>query len=183
MAFRAMKKLKAKVIACFVQVKTKEDGAAAIEFALVAMPFFGLLFGIFEMAYVFWANGVFTEAVNPVARLVLVGKAQTSNMDEGAFREKICERASAMFDCEKFVIDVRPYPSFREIKEVGLVKDGQVEAVQYNTGSTGEIIMVRVGYPWKSIMPFVGFMNLDLSNMHGGYRMLQATNVFKNEDY
>jgi len=40
----------------------KSDGAAAVEFALVVVPFFALMFAIIELALVFWAGQVLETA-------------------------------------------------------------------------------------------------------------------------
>ncbi|HUO53892.1 MAG TPA: TadE family protein, partial [Rhodoblastus sp.] len=45
-------------------------GVAAIEFAMVAVPFIGLLAAIFETAFVFFVHEAFDNTVNNVARQV-----------------------------------------------------------------------------------------------------------------
>ena len=41
----------------------KEDGATAIEFGMVAAPFFALLFAILETVFVFYAGQTLENAV------------------------------------------------------------------------------------------------------------------------
>ncbi len=40
-----------------VRFGRKDDGAAAVEFAFVVVPFFAILFAIIELALVFFAEG------------------------------------------------------------------------------------------------------------------------------
>ncbi len=57
-----------------------EDGATAVEFALVATPFVALLIAILETALVFFAQQVLQTAATQSARLIMTGQAQTANM-------------------------------------------------------------------------------------------------------
>jgi Flp pilus assembly pilin Flp len=54
----------------------KDDGAAAIEFAMVAAPFLALVFAILETAIVFFAGQVLETATADSARLIMTGQAQ-----------------------------------------------------------------------------------------------------------
>src|SRR5687768_15437920 len=88
-------------------------GAAAIEFAIVAAPFFALLFAIMETALVFFAGQVLESAVGDAARMIMTGQAQKEGFSEARFKQEICDRAGGMFDCSSGVaVDVRTYTSF-----------------------------------------------------------------------
>ena len=51
-------------------------GATAVEFALVAAPFFALLIAILQTALIFLAQQVLQTATTEAARLVMTGQAQ-----------------------------------------------------------------------------------------------------------
>ena len=53
-------------------------GSAAVEFALVAPLFFGLLFAIIELAMVFFASQVLETATQDSARMIMTGQAQSA---------------------------------------------------------------------------------------------------------
>ena len=55
----------------------RNDGAAAVEFALVAAPFLALVFAIMETAIVFFAGQALETAVADTSRLIMTGQAQT----------------------------------------------------------------------------------------------------------
>ncbi|MHA1524338.1 MAG: TadE/TadG family type IV pilus assembly protein, partial [Alphaproteobacteria bacterium] len=49
------------------------DGVAAVEFAIVAAPFFAILFAIFETAFVFYADLMLDTGLAQAARMVRTG--------------------------------------------------------------------------------------------------------------
>src|SRR5918997_2410547 len=91
----------------------REDGSAAVEFGIVLMPFLALMFAIIETALVFFAGQTLETAGADAARLIMTGQAQTKPLDQNAFKQEVCKRLVAMFDCTTGVhIDVRTYQSF-----------------------------------------------------------------------
>jgi len=56
--------------------RKNEDGATAIEFAFVALPFFALLFGIMELAIVFFINSALVHSTSEAGRHIRVGNFQ-----------------------------------------------------------------------------------------------------------
>src|SRR3954464_12723717 len=82
-------------------------GSAAVEFALVAPIFFGLLFAIIELAMVFFAGQVLETATQDSARLIMTGQAQMSALTQTQFKNLVCTKLIGMFDCANGVsIDV-----------------------------------------------------------------------------
>jgi Flp pilus assembly protein TadG len=169
----------------FKRLKRDEGGAAAIEFAIVALPFFAIMFATFEVAMIYWAQGVLTEAVEPQARRGMTGELQkTGNLTLQGVRDSICEKAGAMLDCSKFIIDVRTLPDFTQLANRSLLSSGgDIIATQFDFGKRGDIVMMRVGYPWTTIFPFTSGITFDLGNMGNGQRLLQVTSVIRNEKF
>ena len=64
----------------------QQDGAAAIEFGLVAAPFLALVFAIMETAIVFFAGQALETAAADSARLIMTGQAQTQGFDQAKFK-------------------------------------------------------------------------------------------------
>ena len=71
--------------------RREDDGVTAVEFALVSVPFLGLLFAIFETAFVFFAVQGVEAAVNDAARMVMTGQVQyVSGISSAAeFKDKV----------------------------------------------------------------------------------------------
>lgn len=176
----------AKIVRSFAR---REDGATAVEFGLVALPFFGLLFAIIETALVFFASQVLETAAADSARLILTGQAQTTlALTKETFKEEVCKRIHGLFSCEAGVhVDVQKFPSFANVNLNNLVgpdkqfivgPDGK-PVTKYEPGDASEIVVVRLFYKWPTIVPLMG---LNLDNMAGG-RLVVATAAFRNEPF
>jgi len=164
--------------------RAARGGNAAIQFALVGPLFFCLLFAIIEVALIFFAGQYLETATQDSARLILTGQAQTANYTQTQFKNDLCSRIVALFDCQNGVyIDVKSYSSF-----TGITLSDPIDAnnnftsagLSYSAGSAGDIVVVRVFYQWPLFVTGLGF---NLSNLSGGKRLLTATAAFRNEPY
>ncbi len=68
-----------------------QRGATAVEFALIAIPFFGLLFGAIEIARVLWVWNAAAEATRLGARMAVV-----CDMNDADIRTRMRERLGAL---------------------------------------------------------------------------------------
>jgi Flp pilus assembly protein TadG len=181
------------------QLARKEDGAAAVEFALVVAPFLALLFAIMETSLIFFAQQTLEKATTDAARQIMTGQQQTSTATDTPqdayrkFKEKICGPTNPlpMFSCaaDKMIIDVQTYgfTSFGSA-QTGKPTDPNF-AGSYNPGGPGCIVVVRVIYKWPVFG--IGFSLPNLMNINfsvadaqgGGVRTLISTAVFRNEPY
>src|SRR6187551_2094422 len=64
----------------------RDDGAAAVEFGMVAAPFLALMFAIMETALVFFASQTLETAVADSARLIMTGQAQQGSFTQAQFK-------------------------------------------------------------------------------------------------
>lgn len=164
----------------------QQDGAAAIEFALIAAPFIGLTFAILETALVFFAGQTLETAASEAGRLVMTGQAQTLGYSQADFKTKaVCAfLAGGLFDCTNGVyVDVKSYNNFTSVNNTAPVDSGgqfDTTKMNYSTGSPGCIVTVTLYYQWPIYVTFFGDR---LSNQNGGNRLLAATSVFRNEPY
>jgi Flp pilus assembly protein TadG len=168
-----------------VRFGRKNDGAAAVEFAIVAVPFFAILFAIIELAFVFWAGQVLETAVHDTSRLVMTGQAQKQNFDQARFKTELCARVLGLFSCDAgMIIDVRTSGAFAtaNLGKPAFKANGQVDdtGFQYQTGGPGDIVVVRVMYEWPL---FVRTFGLDLADTPSGRRLLMSAVAFRNEPY
>jgi Flp pilus assembly protein TadG len=161
----------------------KNDGAAAVEFALVAAPFLALVFAIMETALVFFAGQTLETAAADSARLIMTGQAQTQGFDQAKFKQEVCKRIFALFNCSAGMqIDVRTYTSFSAIDNSKPVDaNGNLKNnFTYSPGGPGEIVVVRLMYQYPVYVSLLGF---NLADMAGGKRLIMATSAFRNEPY
>jgi len=159
------------------------EGAAAIEFGLVAAPFLGLLFAIMETAFVFFAGQSLEYAASQAGRLIMTGQQDAAQWDQAAFKTQVCNRIVALFDCSsKLYVNVQKYSSFSGAGTTPPYTDGQLDPskVKYEPGAPGDVIVVQLYYQWPI---YVSLLNSKLSNQNGSHRLLVATNAFRNEPY
>jgi Flp pilus assembly protein TadG len=161
----------------------RQDGAAAVEFALVAAPFLALLFAIIETAFVFFASQMLEATAADSARLILTGQAQTAGYTQTNFKDAVCARVYGVFDCANgMTVDVKNYSTFAAVNNTSPVVNGQLDTsgVTYVPGGPGCIVVVKLYYQWPLFVTGLGY---NISNLSGGKRLLVATSVFRNEPF
>jgi len=162
-------------------------GSAAVEFALVAPVFFGLLFAIIETGIMFMAGQVLESVTQDAARSILTGQAQTASYDMAHFKSNVVcpagSLASVLFDCVNGVyVDVQSYSTFASVTFSNQI-DGSnnfINNMQYNPGGPGQIVVVRLFYQWPLFVTGLGF---NIANLTGSKRLLMGTAAFQNEPY
>src|SRR5258708_4815083 len=161
----------------------REDGAAALEFAIVAAPFIALLLATVQTALAFFAGQVLESAVADSSRIILTGSA--AGMSQSTFATKACGKDQALFSCSRLMIDVQTASSFGAANTAlpTLTFDGNGNVTnnwKFQPGTPGDIVIMRVMYQWPV---FLGPLGLSLSNESNGNLLLMATAAFKNEPY
>jgi Flp pilus assembly protein TadG len=164
--------------------KKAQDGAAALEFALVALPFFLLLYAIFDVALIFFASTTLENGIVSAARQIRTGQAQAANMSEEQFRDLVCAEISMLLACDtRLGIDVRTFNGWGPAQNLpgGLDQNGNLSGnMNFEPGDAGDVVVVRAFYTWPMLTPTVG---TQFSNMAGGMRLLEASTAFRNEPF
>ena len=158
-------------------------GATAVEFAMIAAPFFFLLFAMIEVAAVFFTGTVLENAVLEAAREIRTGQAQAGGMTRTGFRTEICDRIEIVGDCDRVEIDVQVFENFNAVNQPSPVgQDGSMDTAGFgwDPGTAGDIVLVRVFYRWNLLTPNFGG---GLSNMENNQRLITAATVFRNEPF
>jgi Flp pilus assembly protein TadG len=158
-------------------------GSAAVEFALVAPMFFGLLFAIIETGMVFFAGQVLETVTQDSARAIMTGQTQGASVSQSQFKTEVCGRIVALFDCVNGIyVDVRSYPSFGTVVIPNQIDAGKnfINDMKFCPGKPEEIVVVRVFYQWPLFLTSLGF---NLADLAGSKRLLTATTTFKNEPF
>jgi Flp pilus assembly protein TadG len=161
----------------------QQDGAAAVEFGLVAAPFLALIFAIMETAVVFFAGQALETAVADSSRLIMTGQAQTQSFSAASFKNAVCAKIFGLFDCQNGVyVDVKTFTSFQNVSMPSPIDaSGNFQSnFSYQPGGPGDIVVVRLFYQYPVYVSLLGF---NLANVNGGKRLLAATAAFRNEPY
>lgn len=177
-----------------------QDGATAVEFALVITPFLALLLTIIETAMLIWTSQALDDAVTQASRTLLTGQSTTTYpAADGAtantrkFRDAVCANGLGFFDCSKVQIDVRSYGSFAAAQAgtsgSNPISGGALNTsgFGYNPAGPGQIIVVRAVLEYKLILPQWSVMTAQwtspLANIGSGRRAIVASTAFKSEPF
>lgn len=163
-----------------------DSGATAVEFALVAAPFFALIFAILEIALVFFAQQVLDTGVAQASRLIRTGQAKS--FDEAQFRQAVCDRIDVMFDCSDdgpLKLEVLGFNSFTDISlddpvnEDDELRDDFAYDPTNLVGQPNSVVVVRAFYEWPTIVPSFGMAG----GLKDGNRLIASTVAFRNEPF
>lgn len=161
-------------------------GAAAVEFALVVLPFFLLMFGMAEISMIGFAQTSLNNAVSETSRQIRTGQAQMGGLGASEIREMLCEELNAfiVMECEgNLYLDVKRFDSFVTAGATAdPIQNGQFTdpGFGYSPGAPSDIVVVRAYYRWEVITPM--FQPV-FSNVANGERVLVSTMMFRNEPY
>lgn len=179
-----------KVVSRLRRFRRNETGAAAVEFALVAVPFLALVFAIIETALAFWSMTALDTAVADASRRIYTGQFQQANATTPPaelptkFRDEVCKNIMALFACTSIKTDVRVYDSF----------DGQAlgapvtASKQFDTANFGQytrpgkdkIVVVRAAV---EIPVFVSLLSPRQTNLANGNRLIMGIAAFRTEPF
>lgn len=166
--------------------RADDKGVTALEFGMVAAPFFMLLFGIIGIGLYFFTTFTLENAVEQASRLLRTGQAQQANMTAAQFKTKVCELVPGHIDClGKLKVNVKSFEDSDDITPESLPKcldgTGQLSAAtEFTPGGASKVVLVWVCFEWEfaKSLPFLNF-----SDMSNGSRLIQATTTFRTEPY
>jgi len=161
------------------------SGAAAIEFALVALPVFLLIFAIFEIASMTLKSVILQGGLEEGARQLRTGAIQ--GLDAGAqmqaFEDAVCGEFFALVSCSDLIYDVRSYSSFDGVSldALALGSDGMPDSsdITFEPGGAEQISVIRVYMRVEFTTPSLG----DLFNDSHNSRLLTYSAVVKGEPW
>ncbi|RIY02012.1 pilus assembly protein [Aureimonas flava] len=157
------------------------SGVAAVEFSLVALPFFFVLMAMIETALATTAGVMLNNAVNSAARGVMTGSVQKSDMDADGFRRLICGDIDMMMSCDRLVLDMRTFPAGSPIPTSVALRDGAVDSENFcfDPGGQDTITVIRAYYPW----PWVTSILNGFAEDTNGNAILGSMAAFMNEPF
>jgi Flp pilus assembly protein TadG len=158
------------------RLKRSDKGAATIEFAILAVPFFMLFIGILEVSLCFFFENTLVRGMELAVRDVRIG----TNFDINAFKTKVCAEAAVIPDCTGTVyVRLMETTSVSPVDSQKVCRDGQ-------SGITGvitqpETIVTAVGcLKWKLFTPL---MSQFLQTSNDGTRAIAVAFAFRTEPF
>jgi Flp pilus assembly protein TadG len=178
------------------------DGSAAIEFAMLAIPYFMVIFAIIETFVAFAAEQLVSNGVDTMSRRMRTGQITfnlgrtTDVADQKAFRTAFCKEVSILIQCsaaeianpDKLWLDVRSFTKFSDIPaQMPMNATGlDTGSLKYQPGGSGTINMVRAYYKWQVITdvvrPYITPYKTSTGARLNEY-LIVATAAFQNEQY
>ena len=176
----------------FFSYRRSEKGATAVEFALVAGPFFYVLGCICETGLMLFTEYVIQNSVQEAARMVRTGQVTAGDgsilMSASDFKDKICEEVGIIIDCDGAVsVYVNNATTFNTLTAaiadpltVGKKPDGTAYTPVFLPGAELRAATVIATYDWDFAFPFMDF----LGNIgDGSERRLYGLAIFRNEPF
>ncbi|MCB1415197.1 MAG: pilus assembly protein [Phyllobacteriaceae bacterium] len=158
-----------------------QEGVTAIEFAMLAMPFFMLLMAIVETSLLFFAGQVLESSVDEVGRKIRTGQLDQT-LTEDQLRDEICESAAVLFDCDGLLIDMQVVATYDELGDAPKPEDGEIDPSDFKFEAAGpkQIVMLTVVAEWPV---FTNYLQQYLSGLNNGNAVLTGITAFKTEPY
>lgn len=175
--------------------RRSRDGATAVEFALLAIPFFALIGAVVDTSLMLWASETLDDALGDAARLIQTGQFQNTNAGVTNtttlienLRQQICRSNGTarvtVFDCSSVKVQVQTFSSI-----ASSASDSPVDSTtndwsanfgkKYMNAGAGTIVVVQaaVKYPtWMNVFNIT-------PKFADGSRLLQSVAVFRTEPF
>ena len=144
------------------------SGAAAVEFALTAVPFLGFIFAIIQVGLYFFSQQSLDYATRLAARQVMTGNVQAKSLTADQLRSSIiCPALSINISCNNITVAINVVPKVSNStsgtgiyayinKAVPSLKAPNLDINKgvFCTGNPGDYIYIDVAYN------FSGFLDL-----------------------
>lgn len=163
------------------------DGAVAIEFAALIIPFCLLVFAVLESCISFAAQQVLSNATDDVARQFRTGQIRQADLDTDPFlvSRTICAKLEILVasGCPELEIDLKSYATFKEAADKRIAfKNNDIDTTGFSIvpGPSGSKNQLRVFYRWPVM---TDFMRKSMSNLRNGKTLLYATVTWQNEPF
>lgn len=156
-----------------ISASRAQEGALAIEFALIAPVVIVFLMGIIEFGLIMWATTVLEGATNMGARIGKSGTTTVGVTRQQYIRNQITSLAGGLLDTSGITITTQPYATFNTsgnpppepcltatcgggqagIDYTDLNGNGAYDTVRSDAGLGGDVVVYRATYNWPLKTP------------------------------
>jgi Flp pilus assembly protein TadG len=136
-------------------------GTTAIEFAMISVPFIGLIGAIFETGMAYFRTAQLQMATETASRAVLTHSTAAGLTYQQFINQNVCTWQSTgtvkpgtlgtMFDCSKLLVDITSPSSWNTTTDLSSFTAGAAGSV-IAMPTSGNIGLVRIVYPMTMVM-------------------------------
>lgn len=157
-------------------------GSAAIEFAILALPFFVVIFAIAEIAVMYFVDSGLDAALHKAVRQVRVGVAKSGAWDAKKFKEVVCGELSFSFDCSaNLKVRATVVTNMASITKASPITAGNLAVTEdFNLGDSGSYVLVQAFLPWS---PTFRLYSISSAQLADGSYVLGSSELIKNEPF
>lgn len=157
-------------------------GSAAIEFAILALPFFVVIFAIAEIAVMFFVDSGLDAALNKTVRSVRVGVAKSGNWDSVKFKQVLCGNLTFSFGCSsKLKVRATVITNMASISKLDPITGGSLAVAEdFNLGGSSSYVLVQAYLPWD---PVFQLYTISAGRLSDGSYVLGSAELIKNEPF
>jgi len=168
-----------------------ERGTAAVEFAIVAVPFFLFVFSIMGIGLYFFTTNALEHGVEAAARKIRTGEAQKGALTVGQFKQLVCGEAGSYIDCGKLRVIIQHAASWSGISPQACLDDkynmvpstgSSDDSVSDYSGEESQVVLVTLCYEWDLAQSF-SFLHLGKNADGSGPAVVQSATAFRTEPY
>ncbi|MBB2689766.1 UNVERIFIED_ORG: Flp pilus assembly protein TadG [Rhizobium esperanzae] len=159
------------------------QGVAAIEFAILALPLFIMLFGIIEVSLMFFVNSALDASVHKISRMIRTGEVASSKITLAGFKAKICDDMLLSFNCSSdLVVKVNVLSDLSSATSTDPIDNsGNLAITQtFDVGKGSDYILVQTFLPWD---PVVNFLTLSSAKLSDGRYLIGSSALLRNEPF
>ena len=161
-----------------------ERGVTAVEFGILALPFFTIILAIIQTAIMFLAAQVLDSALEDASRRIRTGQAAAYTITD--FRNYMCGYTFNLIDCSQIQLQSTIIGAFSNVSKTApqsctastCTWTGGWQAFDPGVGRSIMQVSAYYRYPLLVVLPY-----FNLKNQPDNYRLLSAIRVFRNEPY
>jgi len=174
-----------------------QEGATAVEFAILGLPFAALLFGIIEVSLLFFLTSTTEHALAEVAREIRTGEFQGTGGSAAELKTAICTNMHGIGNCNNLRVDVistatgqfsslvlpvSPPACSGTAAEIAACEAATpvMPADNYSVTGSSDVVIVRVQYVHRLEIPST---LTGLANSTGNTHVISAVTAFRNEPF
>ncbi|MFN3512123.1 MAG: TadE/TadG family type IV pilus assembly protein [Phenylobacterium sp.] len=162
------------------------SGATAIEFAIIGIPLFMLVFGLLELGLVLLVSATLDTAIDFASRDIRTGNFQTSGkITAKDFEERVCRNMTWLASgcTSRLSVEAETFATFTAAGASTPQAPDEFEDDSprcWSVGAPGDIVLVRAYYVWPLFTPL---LDASLQNRGDGTRLIGSARAFRNEPY